>query len=392
MFPFVTRVGRSWTDVQRLGFARTDLVAAGILAALSAALLVASQHPLLAVLLGLLGPLALVPRRRTPVASVLWVLAFSAVIAVTDRGAQESVLGIAAALCFYTLPSRVVARKIVDVALLAAALGTVALTSQGDMTNLVVPWLLFVLLPYLAGRTVVARSALTRELEANRERTRRDQEVRARAAATEERTRIAREIHDVLAHSLSVMVIQTAAAREVAGDDPAVARTALKVVQLSGREALLELRHLIGVLRRGDVELVGSTEPGLNQLDQLLHRAHISGLPVEFTVIGQPRDLPGALDLVAFRVVQEALTNSIKHAGPARASVTVTFTADALELEVCDDGRSEAPDAALVGAGQGLAGMRERLALIGGELFVGAQLGGGFRVHARLPTESVPVA
>jgi signal transduction histidine kinase len=111
----------------------------------------------------------------------------------------------------------------------------------------------------------------------------------------------------------------------------------------------------------------------------------MSGLPVELTVDGQPRDLPGTVDLIAFRIVQEALTNSIKHAGPASASVTVRFESDILELEICDDGRGAGTEATLLGAGQGLLGMRERVALIHGEIFAGQRPGGGFRVHARLP-------
>jgi len=144
---------------------------------------------------------------------------------------------------------------------------------------------------------------------------------------------------------------------------------------------------MTGVLRRGDVELAGSIDPGLDRLDHLVQRARMSGLPAELTVIGQPRAPPYEVDLVAFRVLQEALPNSIKHAGPAHAEITMTFTPHALELEVCDDGCG-APDTAALGLGHGLVGMRERLALIGGELSAGVRIGGGFRLYARLPTGS----
>jgi signal transduction histidine kinase len=189
------------------------------------------------------------------------------------------------------------------------------------------------------------------------------------------------------------MVIQTVAAREVASTDRASARAALAAVQLAGREALLEMRRMIGVLRRGDVQLAGSATPGLDQLDLLAQRARMSGLPVELSVRGRRRALPEALDLVAFRIVQEALTNSIKHAGPARASVTVTFEADRVELEIYDDGRGASPDRPTgEGAGHGLVGMRERLALFDGELSTGGRPGGGFRVFARLPVEETLAA
>jgi signal transduction histidine kinase len=320
---------------------------------------------------------------------VLWTIAVVALIAVIDRGASETALGIAAAFCFYTLAARASVRTSVDVALLGCALGAAALTPHAGFASLIVDWLLYVLLPYLAGRTVAVRRALTRQLNVNTERARREQEVRARAAAAEERTRIAREIHDVIAHSLSVMVIQTVAAREVAAADPASAQAALATVQVSGREALLEMRRMVGVLRHGDVELTGLGSPGLDRLDDLAQRARRSGLAVELSVVGQRRELPGPLDLVAFRIVQEALTNSLKHAGPARASVTVNFASDNLELEICDDGLGRSSDTAPFGSGHGLVGMRERLALIDGEFSAGSRPDGGFRVHARLPIEGV---
>jgi signal transduction histidine kinase len=319
------------------------------------------------------------------VISVVGIVTTTALISAIDSGAQAAAQGLAAALCFYSLAGRSRVRTGVDVALFAATLGAMALTRQGNVANGVVAWLLFLLLPYVVGRAVASRRGLTRELQAGAEWARREQEADAHAAAAEERARIAREIHDVVAHSLSVMVIQAVAAREVAAHDPATARAALQAVQLSGREALLDMRRQIGVLGRGDIALAGTTTSGLGQLHQLAQRARMSGLPVELTVDGQPRDLPGTVDLIAFRIVQEALTNSIKHAGPASASVTVRFESDILELEICDDGRGAGTEATLLGAGQGLLGMRERVALIHGEIFAGQRPGGGFRVHARLP-------
>lgn len=361
---------------------RVDRVTAGLLALLSAALLAGSRHPLPAAVLGVLGSACVATRRRAPVISVVGIVATTALISATDPGAQAAAQGLAAALCFYSLAGRPIVRTGVDVALFAATLGAMALTRQGDVVNSAVSCLLFLLLPYVIGRVVASRRGLTRELQAGAEWARREQDAAAHAAAAEERARIAREIHDVVAHSLSVMVIQAVAAREVAAHDPATARAALQAVQLSGREALLDIRRQIGVLGHGDITLAGTTTPGLGQLDQLAQRARISGLPVELTVVGRPRDLPGTVDLIAFRIVQEALTNSIKHAGPASASVTVRFAPDILDLEICDDGRGAGTESVLLGAGQGLVGMRERLALVNGELSAGRRPGGGFRVHA----------
>ena len=391
----MVRVENRLTRVRGLEPRAVDLIVAGCLAVLAAALFSATRHPLPAALLGALGATAVATRRRAPRLSIVTLAVSSVLIAVTDHGVGQPTQAIVATLCFYTLgccAGRGIG-QLVDVALLALAVGVTAVSPPRSASSVAVTWTCFVVLPYLVGRTVASRRALTAELEANAERARREQEVRARSAAAEERTRIARELHDVIAHSLSVMVIQTVAAREVATADPSSARTALAAVQVAGREALLEMRQMIGVLRHGDAELAGSAAPGLDQLDLLAQRARMSGLPVKLAVNGRRRALPEALDLVAFRVVQEALTNAIKHAGPARATVTVTFREDRLELEICDDGRGacrELPGEA--SGGHGLVGMRERLALFDGELSTGPQLGGGFRVYACLPVVEAAAA
>ena len=168
---------------------------------------------------------------------------------------------------------------------------------------------------------------------------------------------MARELHDVIAHSVSVMVIQCSGARSVARRDFGAARTALAVVESSGREALVELRRIVGVLRRGSDELAGSAAPGLSQLEALVERARTSGLPVELR-IGDRRAVSPGLDLVAYRIVQEALTNVIKHAGPVPTVVSVTFTARELELEVSDTGHGSARERENHdGPGHGLLGM-----------------------------------
>jgi signal transduction histidine kinase len=370
-----------------------DLVVALCLAAGAIAAVANAGHagvvPLAAAVIAT-APVA--TRRRAPVASVAFMAAGTILLSRTDSAlGDETLEGLAALLGFYALGRTATMRgsALIDVAALAAGAVACALSPhQSTVVDVVAAWGLFIAGPYVGGRTAENRGALTRELKANAERLRREQETRARSAAAEERTRIARELHDVIAHSVSVMVIQTAAARRVAPGDRDAARRALASVQGSGREALLELRRMIGVLRHGDLELAGAAAPGLGQLDLLVQRARQAGLPVELQMNGRRRTLPESLDLVAFRVVQEALTNAIKHAGPARASVTVTFTPSSLELEICDDGRGDAAsELAGEGGGHGLVGMRERLMLYGGELSASHRHDGGFRVHARVPVD-----
>ena len=193
---------------------------------------------------------------------------------------------------------------------------------------------------------------------------------------------MARELHDVIAHCLSVMVVQTGGARRVARDDRAAAGTALALVGRSGREALVELRRLVGVVRRGGDDLAPVAARRFSQLDALLESARAAGLQVELRVEGQPNALPAGVDLVAYRIVQEALTNVLKHAGPVRTRVDVCFGARELELRVRDfgEGREPKPGSG-ERTGHGLVGMRERVALYGGSLDAGRRPDGdGFEV------------
>jgi signal transduction histidine kinase len=370
-----------------------DAALAGLLVAGAVVVVAGSGHAAaVALIAAAVATAAVGVRHRAPLPSVAVTVGAVVVLALSDPSADETVPGIAALLVFYTLGRTGVARgrMALDAALVALGVLAVALgPHQPTVVDVVATWALFVAGPYVAGRAAENRSALTREMAANAERLQREQEARARSAAAEERTRIARELHDVIAHNVSVMVIQAVAARRVAANDRESARAALGSAQTSGREALLEMRRMIGVLRHGDMELAGAAAPGLGQLELLLQRARAAGLPVDLHVRGSRRPLPEGLDLVAFRVVQEALTNVIKHAGPAHASVTVTY-ADPLELEICDDGNGSAPVAQ--GGGHGLVGMRERLNLYGGELATGARPDGGFRVHVRLPVDEARAA
>ncbi len=213
----------------------------------------------------------------------------------------------------------------------------------GSVGSAIGAWAVIGGLPFVVGRTLSARKMLTEELKEAMARLRDEQELNARAAAAEERNRMARELHDVIAHCMSVMVVQTGAARRVLETDMKAAREALRFVERSGREALVELRRIVGVLsRRSD----DPAAPALSQLDQLIERFRSAGLPVELQIEGQLSVLSPWLDLVAYRVVQEALTNAIKHAGPARAAVRVKVGTQQLDLEVSDTGHGPSPTGA----------------------------------------------
>jgi len=241
--------------------------------------------------------------------------------------------------------------------------------------------------PLVIGHTLVTRSRLISELASSAAQLEDEQSVRVRRAVAEERQRVARELHDVVAHCVSVMVVQTAGARSVASADLAGARAALDVVERAGRDALVELRRMIGVVRRDGGRLAGESTARLSQLSDLLDRCRAAGLPVELAVQGTVVDLAPGLDLVAYRVVQEALTNALKHAGPTSARVAVSYTARALELNVTDNGRGADAESQVNSGGHGLVGMRERVALFGGELHAGQRPGGGFEVRARIPLD-----
>jgi signal transduction histidine kinase len=231
-----------------------------------------------------------------------------------------------------------------------------------------------------------------------------------RRALDEERALIASELHDVVTHNVSVMIVQAGAARQVLAADPAEATAALLAVEASGRAAMAELRHLLGLLSPAGTEAGSagsapdgaeagqdlSPQPGLGQLQPLIDRLATAGLPVELQVGGAPRALPPGLDLAAYRVVQEALTNVLKHAGKPRTTVRLDYSEADLVVEVADAGRpmpaaGPAPSA-VPGSGRGLLGLRERIALYGGELDAGPRPGGGWLVRARLPIDPAAVA
>jgi signal transduction histidine kinase len=211
-----------------------------------------------------------------------------------------------------------------------------------------------------------------------------DREARAREAVAEERARLARELHDSVGHALNVVVLHAGAAQRILETKPEVAREALTSIETAGRQALGDIERMLGILRAPDEEVSRDVTPGTAQLETLCEQVREAGLPVQFVVHGAPPVLPASLDLTAYRIVQEALTNTLKHAGQARASVTLLYTEQALEIEVLDDGRGGSAGGFGKG-GYGLAGMRERIGIFGGELQAGPRPEGGFAIRARLP-------
>jgi signal transduction histidine kinase len=236
---------------------------------------------------------------------------------------------------------------------------------------------------------VVRRAVRDRQLRADALATKaelleREKELRAKEAVAEERARIARELHDLVAHNVSVMVVQAGTERHALPDSQAPTREVLGAIEESGRQALSEARRLLGMLRREGEHEELEPQPSLDRVDFLVEQIERAGLPVSLHVEGERRSLPAGLDLCAYRIVQEGLTNALRHAGPAHAEVTLRYGATALEVEVLDDGAGAAQKNGH-GAGHGLIGMRERVALYGGELATGPRPGGGFAVRARLP-------
>jgi signal transduction histidine kinase len=247
-------------------------------------------------------------------------------------------------------------------------------------------------LAWVLGDSIRTRRAYYEQLEERATRLEKEREAQAKVAVAAERARIARELHDVVAHNVSVMVVQADGAAYVLDAAPDQAKKALETISSTGRQALAEMRRLLGVLRTGEHQETGEyvPQPDVEQIDELVEQCRSSGLPVDFKVEGTPRPLPSGVELTAYRIVQEALTNTRKHGGPnAGASVRLVYFDDGLGLLVEDDGKG-APhelyeDGGADGQGHGLIGMRERVGMVGGTLDAGPRPGGGFRISALLP-------
>ncbi len=240
--------------------------------------------------------------------------------------------------------------------------------------------------PLIIGRETYQRQQRLLELEARAIRAEHEREQRAAEAVVSERARIARELHDVVAHEITVMTIQSAGARRVLDIDSHQAGEAMKAAEAAGHRALTEMRRLLGMLRTTDPKAT-APQPGLDSLGSLVEQMNSAGLQTELTIHGDERALPLGVDLNVYRIIQESLTNTLKHGGPdSQAAISVTYADRSLSVEVSDDGRGAAasPETAN-GAGQGLVGMQERIALLEGSLTTGPRPGGGYRVVAQIP-------
>jgi signal transduction histidine kinase len=378
----------------------TDTILAAVLAVLSVVsiatistdeLALYSRNPdTLAYALALVQTVPLALRRIYPVP----ILAIIVVGFVFDRALDypSTIATIGIAFAFHSLGSQLPRRRSLVIGLPVIAFLTL-FTISGVLSTDSVTWAtvfivaLVTAAPLMLGREVYERRRYVSELEARTEHLERDRLERAERAVREERSRIARELHDVVAHEMTVMTVQAAAARRVLHKRPAEAAEALAAIESAGHQALTEMRRLLGVLRTDDAAGDLAPQPGIERLGLLVEQMRDAGLAVDLTITGLARDVPAGIDVNAFRIVQEALTNTLKHGGPqARATVRLAFGSDQLSIEVEDDGRGAAEALADTnGTGQGLVGMRERVALLHGELTAGPRAGGGYRVRARLP-------
>ncbi|HEY2703296.1 MAG TPA: sensor histidine kinase [Candidatus Dormibacteraeota bacterium] len=346
------------------------------------------------VVLALWSSLPLLVRRRWPVA-VLAAVESAVVVGLVQATPDLRLGGPALVVAMFTVATRSPRPRALGAALAVAGCNGLVLVvayllgRSGALHDLVADTIL-VAGAWAIGDNIGTRRAYLAALEERAERLEREQTVVSQRAALAERARIARELHDVVAHHVSAIAVQAGAAEELAERDPARARAVLATIQATSREALAEMRAVVGVLREEGDGVTLAPQPGLGQLAQLAAQSRSAGLDVRVRVDGPPAPLPDALDVCAYRIIQEALTNTLKHAGATRAEVTVRYTEDGVELSVVDDGGVATVPTSLPGAGRGLVGMRERVALFRGRLDAGRIPGGGFRVVAHLPTGSWP--
>jgi signal transduction histidine kinase len=328
------------------------------------------------VALGIAEALPLLWRRQRPAAVVVAVTLVGIVSVGFGRWPLPFALGVA----LYTLAARAGGRRarsvgIASIASLTAALAVTGYSQFGDLAARVV----FLAAGWLLGDSVRSRRAYVSEIEEKADRLEREHEAQVQRAAAEEQARIARELHDVVAHSLSVIVVQAAAADDVFDLEPQRAREPIRAIEQAARSALGDLRRVLGILHAGAEY---EPQPGLARLESLVEQVRATGLAIALEFDGAPRPLPAAVDLSAYRIVQEALTNTLKHARAEHATVRVHYGPE-LGLEIRDDGvaQSNGNDH----GGNGLIGMQERVAILGGTVATGPGPGGGYLVSARIP-------
>jgi signal transduction histidine kinase len=357
-----------WFNVERAMHYGSDLATALITFAATSVLVVRRRAPLLTVCV--VAATVAGPELVTRLTIQLWgdfVPLLIAAYSVTRHGRRRAAIaGLTAA---------------------AAALIVVELRVPvvGGVSNIPFTWVPFALAG-LAGRVLRVRELAHVEVRTRAQRLELEREERVRAAVLEERARIARELHDIVAHSVSVMVVQAGAAEDLLDRDPQRARPALLSIQETGGHAIGELRRLLGLLRDEPSAPALAPQPGTAQLDELVEQMSEIGLPVALRIEGMPRPLSPGVELAAFRVVQEALTNTLKHAGLATSTVVVRYGEQELDLEIVDDGQRARSN----GVGHGLIGMRERVAIYDGALEAGPRPEGGFAVRVHLPLAKRP--
>jgi signal transduction histidine kinase len=336
---------------------------------------------LLAVVAG--GVLAL--RRMAPLAVLATTGA--ATVAIVALGDDPSFVSVLIAL--YTTAAlcerRVSLAALAPTVAIAATLSALTADAPGRETSATFGAIIASMLAlgtWVLGAYVQTQRRYRRELQERAASAEREREQLARIAVHKERASIARELHDIVAHSVSVMLVGVRGARDALQASPEVAEETLARVERSGEQSLAELRRILALLRGPEQRAESHPQPSLTELDELVASYRAAGLPVRLDVVGEPTPLPSGVELSVYRIAQEALTNALKHTNPTNVTVTLAFRDSGLELEVVDDGT---PTLGAATAGQGLVGMRERVALLGGELATGPREGGGFRVAARLP-------
>jgi signal transduction histidine kinase len=339
-----------------------------------------------AVILIVVLPLAL--RRRWPL-PVLAIVAIGVVATAMDAAAPWVLVG-SVALASFEVGRRATDRIQSAVAvLIVAGLVTLAFVLQEADPIEVLAITFAALVPaWLAGDIIRTRRVEGLRRAEAMERAQREREDQARAAAAEERRHVARELHDVVAHAVSVMVVQAGAARQVMDASPDRAQEAMLAVEATGREAMTELRQFLGTLRDDDEPAGVAPQPGIAELDSLVERVRAAGLPASLEVDGEPSPVSASLDVAVFRIVQEALTNALRYAMRASTLVRLSWEPEQLRLEILDEGPAATDPG---GSGRGLAGMRERASLVGGHLEAGPRVGGGYAVRAWLPLQAPAV-
>jgi len=334
-------------------------------------------HPVATALLVTLGTLPLLRRRQAPLAVVAATTAVAVAIILLGSPLLPLQLGVA----LYTLAASSESRTMRGLGLGALPVVALALTvtNGDDEFGSTAFHVVFLAAAWLLGDAIGARRAYVREIEEKAARLERERLTESRRVIAEEQARIGRELHDVVAHALSVIVVQAAAADDVFEVEPARAREPIRSIELAARSALGDLRRVLGILQE---DAKYEPQPGLGRLDALVEQVRATGLEIALEVEGAPRPLPAAVDLSAYRIVQEALTNTLKHARAAHAIVRVRYGPE-LGLEIRDDGDGGESNGGK--GGSGLIGMRERVAVLGGSVDTGPRPGGGYLVSARIP-------